>query len=99
MKLRSKLDEYGRIIEDELSFKFFGGGGKGGGGSSTTYVPTYTAPQAAPKPAEAVTQDTAVTPEEEAKKMKEAQKVGAKSLQIPVMGATNSASNTTVGTV
>lgn len=71
-----------------------GGGGKGGGG--TTYTPVYTAPQAAPKPAEAVTQDVASTPEEEAKKMKEAQKIGAKSLQIPITDVASTTS--TVGT-
>lgn len=68
-----------------------GGGGKGGGG--TTYTPVYTAPQAAPQPADAVTQDVAPTPEEEAKKMKEAQKVGAKSLQIPITDVTQQASS------
>ena len=72
-----------------------GGGGKGGGGG-TTYTPVYTAPQAAPQPTEAATQDVAPTPEEEAKKMKEAQKVGAKSLQIPITDVASFAS--TVGT-
>ena len=72
-----------------------GGGGKGGGGG-TVYTPVYTPPQAAPQPADAVTQDVATTPEEEAKKMKEAQKVGAKSLQIPITDVTQSTS--TVGT-
>lgn len=73
-----------------------GGGGKGGGGG-TVYTPVYTAPQVAPQPADAVTQDVATTPEEEAKKMKEAQKVGAKSLQIPITDVAQQATST-VGT-
>lgn len=70
-----------------------GGGGKGGG---TTYTPVYTAPQAAPDQTAASTQDLATTPLEEAKKLKEAQKVGAKSLQIPITDVASSTS--TVGT-
>ena len=73
------------------------GGGKGGGGGGTTYVPTYTAPQAAPDQTSASTQDLATTPEDEAKKLKEAQKVGAKSLQIPLMDTTGTTSTSTVG--
>lgn len=72
-----------------------GGGGKGGGGG-TTYTPVYTAPQAAPDQTAASTQDLATTPLEEAKKLKEAQKVGAKSLQIPLTDVASSTS--TVGT-
>lgn len=71
-----------------------GGGGKGGGG--TTYTPVYTAPQAAPDQTAASTQELATTPIEEAKKLKEAQKVGAKSLQIPITDVASSTS--TVGT-
>lgn len=114
MKIRKKLDEYGMVILDELDFKFYGGGGKGGGGKTKNiYMPAPAAvsqpvpqPVAAPAPTpvtEAVTQDTASTPEEEAKKLKEANKSGAKSLQIPLTGSTSTstASDATkaVGTV
>ena len=105
MKIRRKLDEYGMIISDELDFKFYGGGGKGGGGSQPIYIP-QPAPAAVTTPApapvtEAVTQDTAATPEEEAKKLKEANKSGAKSLQIPLTGASSGVSDATkaVGTI
>ena len=60
---------------------------------------------ATPAPAapatEAVTQDVAATPEEEAKKLKEANKSGAKSLQIPLTGTTAAVSDATkaVGTI
>ena len=110
MKIRRKLDEYGMVISDELDFKFYGGGGKGGGGGGKTekiYMPAPAAtPVATPTPApapvtEAVTQDTAATPEEEAKKLKEANKAGAKSLQIPLTGVTAGVSDATkaVGTI
>ena len=109
MKIRRKLDEYGMIRSDELDFKFYGGGGgKGGGGSQPVYVPqpapaTPAAPVIpAPAPVtEALTQDTAATPEEEAKKLKEANKAGAKSLQIPLTGTTAGVSDATkaVGTI
>ena len=111
MKIRRKLDEYGMVISDELDFKFYGGGGggKGGGGggkTKTIYMPApaAAAPTPAPAPApvtEAVTQDTAATPEEEAKKLKEANKSGAKSLQIPLTGVTAGVSDATkaVGTI
>ena len=105
MKIRSKLDEYGMIEENELDFKFYGGGGGKGGGSSTPqqiYMPAPAVTTPAPAPVtEAVTQDTAATPEEEAKKLKEANKAGAKSLQIPLTGSTTAISDATkaVGTV
>ena len=110
MKIRRKLDEYGMVISDELDFKFYGGGGKGGGSGKTEkiYMPAPAAvaqPVATPAPAapvtEAVTQDTAATPEEEAKKLKEANKSGAKSLQIPLTGTTAAVSDATkaVGTI
>lgn len=107
MKIRSKLDEFGLIRSDELDFKFYGGGGgKGGGASQPIYIP-QPAPAAVSTPApaapvtEAVTQDIAATPEDEAKKLKEANKAGAKSLQIPLTGSTNAVSDATkaVGTV
>jgi len=77
------------------SLECFGGGGKGGSSAPT---PIYTPPPAAPAAEETATQDEAVTPEDELVKMKEAQKKGAKSLQIPIGGATTTDS-TTVGTV
>ena len=109
MKIRSKLDEYGMIEENELSFKYY----KGKGGSSkpqkiympapaAVSTPVVAAPAAPAAPAtEAVTQDTAATPEEEAKKLKEANKSGAKSLQIPLTGVTSAVSDAAkaVGTV
>ena len=74
-----------------------------GGMKEMIYMP---APAAVSTPApapvtEAVTQDTAATPEEEAKKLKEANKAGAKSLQIPLTGSTTAISDATkaVGTV
>ena len=109
MKIRRKLDEYGMVISDELDFKFYGGGGKGGGGGGKTEKIYMPAPVATPTPVtpapapvtEAVTQDTAATPEEEAKKLKEANKAGAKSLQIPLTGVTAGVSDATkaVGTI
>ena len=108
MKIRRKLDEYGMIIPNDLELKFYGGGKGGGGGTKTIYMPSPAAatPVATPTPApapvtEAVTQDIAATPEEEAKKLKEANKSGAKSLQIPLTGNTSTASDATkaVGTI
>ena len=110
MKIRRKLDEYGMVISDELDLKFYGGGGKGGGGGKTEKIympaPAALAPASVTTPApapvsEAATQDTADTPEEEAKKLKEANKAGAKSLQIPLTGVTAGVSDATkaVGTI
>ena len=109
MKIRSKLDEYGMIEENELSFKYYKG--KGGGSSQPQKIympapaaiaPAVSTPAPAPAPVqEATTQDTAATPEEEAKKLKEANKAGAKSLQIPLTGSTNAVSDAAkaVGTI
>ena len=105
MKIRSKLDEFGLIKSDELDLKFYGGGKGGGGGMQPIYMPepaAVSSPAPAPAPVtEAVTQDTAATPEEEAKKLKEANKAGAKSLQIPLTGSTTAVSDAAkaVGTV
>jgi len=108
MKIRRKLDEYGMVISDELDLKFYGGGGGKGGGGKTKNIympaPVATPTPVTPAPApvtEAVTQDTAATPEEEAKKLKEANKSGAKSLQIPLTGASSGVSDATkaVGTI
>ena len=99
MKIRRKLDEYGMVISDELDLKFYGGGGgKGGGGGGKTKTIYRPAPGATPTP---VTPDIAATPEEEAKKLKEANKSGAKSLQIPLTGNTSGVSDATkaVGTI
>lgn len=109
MKIRRKLDEYGMLVPNELELKFYGGGGGKGGGVGgmveKIYIP-QPAPAAVTTPApapvtEAVTQDTAATPEEEAKKLKEANKAGAKSLQIPLTGSTNAVSDAAkaVGTI
>lgn len=104
MKIRRKLDEYGMLLPNELELKFYGGGGKGGGGQ-TVYVPQPAASTVMKAPAapitEAVTQDVASTPEEKAKKLKEANKSGAKSLQIPLTGSTSAISDAakSVGTV
>lgn len=106
MKIRSKLDEYGMIEENELSFKYYKG--KGGGSKPQKIYMPAPAPVSTPVVAapaapatEAVTQDTAATPEEEAKKLKEANKSGAKSLQIPLTGVTSAVSDAAkaVGTV
>ena len=108
MKIRRKLDEYGMLIPNELDFKFYGGGKGGGGTTEKIYMPAPAAvaqpAPVAPAPApvtEAATQDTAATPEEEAKKLKEANKSGAKSLQIPLTGVTSGINDATkaVGTV
>lgn len=105
MKIRRKLDEYGMLVPNELELKFYGGGGgKGGGGAQPVYIPQPAAAVSTPAPApvtEAVTQDTAATPEEEAKKLKEANKSGAKSLQIPLTGASSGVSDAAkaVGTI
>ena len=104
MKIRRKLDEYGMVISDELDFKFYGGGGGKGGSGKTQkiYMPAAAATPAPAAPAtEAVTQDVAATPEEEAKKLKEANKSGAKSLQIPLTGVTSGVSDASkaLGTV
>ena len=112
MKIRRKLDEYGMLVPNEFELKFYGGGGgKGSGGvmkqmydqqtalaapAAATSVSTSVAPVT-----EAVTQDISGTPEEEAKKLKAANKYGAKSLQIPLTGASSGISDATkaVGTI
>lgn len=105
MKIRRKLDEYGMLVPNELELKFYGGGGgKGGAGVVDRHPFPQPAAVATPAPAapvtEAVTQDTAATPEEEAKKLKEANKSGAKSLQIPLTSrSTTSDATKAVGTI
>ena len=63
----------------------------------TVEKPVYTAPPAAPKVIDAATQEAAMTPEEEEKRVKDATKEGAKSLQIPVT-TTAGTTSSTVGT-
>lgn len=102
MKIRKRLDEFGLLLSDELDFKFYGGGKGGSSKPQKIYMPAPAVSTPAPTPAtEAVTQDTAATPEEEAKKLKEANKSGAKSLQIPLTGVTSAVSDAAkaVGTV
>ena len=77
------------------SLECFGGGGK----SSSAPAPVYTAPTTAPSVSDASTQDIAETPEEEAKKTKEAQRSGAKSLQIPITSSGDNGGSGTVGTI
>lgn len=87
--------ETGRILDDASSLECLGGG-KGGGG--TVYVPQPTpAPTPPPPPAEAATFETADVTGQEAANMKEANKKGAKSLQIPLTGSTDA--DKAVGTV
>ncbi len=68
------------------------------GGSTVVEKPVYVPPPAAPTPASAATQQDAMTPEEEAKKKLEAQKAGAKSLQIPVTGGAATTGSVGTGT-
>lgn len=60
---------------------------KGGKSPATIEKPVYVPPAAAPAVEAAATQEAAVTPEEEAKRKKESTKLGAKSLQIPIVDA------------
>lgn len=60
---------------------------KGGKGTATIEKPVYVPPPSAPAIEAAATQQAAVTPEEEAKRKKESTKLGAKSLQIPIVDA------------
>lgn len=68
------------------------------GGSTVVEQPVYTPPPPAPTPASASTQAEAVTPEEEAMRKKEAQKSGAKSLQIPATSGGGGAAQVGTGT-
>lgn len=65
------------------------------GGSQVVEKPVFVPPAAAPKVAEAATLQQAVTPQEEQMRKREAAKMGAKSLQIPVTDVANTG---TVGT-
>lgn len=72
-------------LNSTLTFK----GGKGSG--SVVETPVYVPPPSAPAIEAAATQEAAVTPEEEAKRKKESTKMGAKSLQIPIVDAATGA--------
>jgi hypothetical protein len=80
------------MIKVEIE-RLMNGGGKSGG-STVVEKPVYTPPPAAPQPTEAATMEMAQTPEEEQKRVRDAQRKGAKSLQIPMSGANTG----TVGT-
>jgi hypothetical protein len=71
------------------------GGGKGGG---VVEKPVYVPPPVAPAVDEAATQESAVTPEEEMKRKREAVKQGTKSLQIPMTGGGTTAGSVGTGT-
>ena len=88
MKDMFKEDQFGMYLGNGIVMA------KKGGGAAP--APIFTAPPAAPAVTEAATQASAVTPEEELARKKEATKSGAKSLQIPITGA--NAGVSTVGT-
>lgn len=85
------LDEVGLIVNPLEDFMFYGGGKGGGGG--VQYIPmqqeptTYTPPPA-PAPEEEATMELAEETDEEMAMKKQAVKLGAKSLRIPI-GSTN----------
>ena len=85
------LDEVGLIVNPLEDFMFYGGG-KGGGG--VQYIPmqqgpTQYTPPPAPNPTEEeATMELAEETDEEMAMKKEAVKLGAKSLRIPI-GSTN----------
>lgn len=97
--------ETGNIIDDCNSLECLGGGGgKGGGG--TVYIPQPAPAVTPPAPPPAVAEATFVSSagdleSEEALKVKEAKKKGAKSLQIPLTDNTTATSDAAkaVGTV
>lgn len=97
--------ETGNIIDDCNSLECLGGGGgKGGGG--VVYVPQPAPAVTPPAPPPAVAEATFVSSakdleSEEALKVKEAKKKGAKSLQIPLTDNTTATSDAAkvVGTV
>lgn len=98
--------ETGRVLDDASSLECLGGG-KGGGGGGTVYVP-QPAPAVTPPapPPAAVSEATFISStgdleSEEALKVKEAKKKGAKSLQIPLTDNTTATSDAAkaVGTV
>lgn len=85
------LDEIGLIVTPLEDFMFYGGG-KGGGG--VQYIPmqqeptTYTPPPAPNPTEEEATMELAEDTDEDMAMKKQAVKLGAKSLRIPI-GSTN----------
>lgn len=89
------LDEIGLEVNVLDDFKFYGGG-KGGGGGGVQYIPmqqapTYNEPPPAPPKTEEATMELAEETPEDTILRKEATKLGAKSLRIPI-GTTNTLS-------
>ena len=82
------LDEVGLIVNPLEDFMFYGGGKGGGGG--VQYIPmqqeptTYTPPPAPPPTEEEATMELAEGTEEDMVMKKQAVKLGAKSLRIPI---------------
>ena len=80
------LDEVGLIVNPLEDFMFYGGG-KGGG---VQYIPmqqeptTYTPPPAPPPTEEEATMELAEETDEDMAMKKQAVKLGAKSLRIPI---------------
>lgn len=66
------------------------------GGTQVVEKPVFRAPPAAPALEEAATLDLSIDTEDQAKKKRKAQSMGAKSLQIPT---SNSTANSTVGKI
>lgn len=81
------LDEVGLIVNPLEDFMFYGGG-KGGGG--VQYIPmqqeptSYTPPPAPPPTEEEATMELAEDTDEDIAIKKQAVKLGAKSLRIPI---------------
>lgn len=97
--------ETGRVLDDASSLECLGGGG-GKGGSAPVYIPQPAPAVTPPAPPPAVAEATFVSSagdleSEEALKVKEAKKKGAKSLQIPLTDNTTATSDAAkaVGTV
>ena len=96
LKYKNTTDS-GERVDTEGFVDVLGLNGKGGKGGGSAPAPVFVPPAVAPLAQEAATQESAVTPEEEAKRKKEALKTGAKSLQIPTGGG-DAAATGTVGT-
>ena len=86
------LDEVGLIVNPLEDFMFYGGGKGGGGG--VQYIPmqqeptSYTPPPAPAPTEEEATMELAEETDEDMAMKKQAVKLGAKSLRIPI-GSTN----------
>lgn len=81
------LDEVGLIVNPLEDFMFYGGG-KGGGGVQYIPIPQeptpYTPPPAPPPKEEEATMELAEETDEDMAMKKQAVKLGAKSLRIPI---------------